>query len=509
MTLDKSINKLASKLVAASLALVTLVIYWQVQSHGFVNYDDNLYVTDNPQVKAGLTSASIQWAFTTGHSANWHPLTWLSHMVDVELFGLDAGRHHLMSVLFHLANTILLFYVLKRMTGALWQSAFVAALFALHPLHVESVSWTAERKDVLSTFFWILTMLAYIRYVEHLGTSRYFLVALSMALGLMAKPMLVTLPLVLLLLDYWPLGRLRLKQLEGGGKSKIRQTGMKTAQISMALRLVREKIPLFALVVISSIITYEVQQSAGAFKYSSPFPLSLRIGNALLSYLAYIGKTIWPTDLAVLYPHRGMSPRWEIVPLPGWEVAVAAIALVSISILVIVAARRHPYLPFGWFWYVVTLVPVIGIVQVGTQAMADRYTYVPLIGLFMVAAWGANASFRKLAYRKFALPALAVIVLGASSVTTWRQVGYWKNSITLFEQTVAVTKINPVAHYNLGYALHAEGRYDEAIPHFSEALRIAPTYTEARNMLVNALQVQGRAREAAEVQSDKGTVSPR
>jgi tetratricopeptide (TPR) repeat protein len=493
-------------LLSLLLLAITVAVYWQVRGHDFITYDDNLYITGNEQVKGGLTVDGIVWAFTTGHSANWHPLTWFSHMLDVELFGLNPGWHHLMSVLFHVANTLLLFYVLRRMTGALWQSAFVAAVFALHPLHVESVAWAAERKDVLSTLFWMLTMMAYVRYVEKPGTMRYLLVALALALGLMAKPMLVTLPLVLLLLDYWPLGRFQIKETEAGGKPKGRRIDNQKARLDFALRLVREKVPLIVLAVASSVVTYIVQQSAGAFKYSQPFPLKLRFDNALLSYVDYIAKSIWPTDLAVLYPHRGMSPTWQIVMLPGWKTAIAGLFLIAATFVAIKAARRLPYVAVGWLWYVITLIPVIGIIQVGTQAMADRYMYIPLIGLSMIAAWGVPTLLRKFRERKVVLAVWAPAVLAAFTVITWIQVGYWKDTISLFEHTIAVTSNNPVAQYSLGYAFHVRGRYAEAAPHYAEAYRIAPTYKEAQENLVAVLQAQGKPEEAAEAENNRGTL---
>lgn len=356
--------------------------YWGVKDNEFVNYDDDEYVTQNSHVQAGLTSEGIVWAFTTTHAANWHPLTWLSHMFDYQLFGPNPQGHHLTSLLLHILNSILLFLVLRRMTDALWQSAFVAVLFALHPLHVESVAWVAERKDILSTFFWILTMWAYVRYVERPGSTRYLMVALPLALGLMAKPMLVTLPFVLLLLDIWPLGRIDLSEYGDASRDK-RDKRPRTGIVLM--RLAKEKIPLFALVAASCLVTFAAQRSGGAVQPMESLPFMDRVVNAIVSYFLYIEKMVWPTDMAFFYPY-------PVHTLPLWQPLGAGLLLLVITVLVIRTARRKPFLLVGWFWYLGTLIPVIGLVQVGGQAMADRYTYVPYIGLFMVVAWGVPAS---------------------------------------------------------------------------------------------------------------------
>jgi len=382
---------------------------------------------------------------------------------------MNAGSHHLTNVLFHIINTLLLFIVLKRMSNALWQSAFVAALFALHPLHVESVAWVAERKDVLSTFFWMLTMWGYVRYVERPGANRYLLVVLFFIFGLMAKPMVVTLPLVLLLLDYWPLKRFQFGQ-SGGG------------------RLVLEKLPLLALSAVSGVVTYFAQQSGGAVESLSVHPLTVRVANAFVSYTAYMGKMICPFHLAVLYPY---PPTF-----PWWQVAGACLLLVTVSLLAICAVKRRPYLAVGWLWYVGTLVPVIGLVQVGSQAMADRYTYVPLIGLFIMIVWGVPELVARWRHRKTALAIKAAMFLSILTATTLLQVRYWTNSITLFEHAIHATTDNSVAHYNLGVALANQERITDAIEHFSEALQINPEYAKAHNNLGNALDLQGRTNEA-------------
>lgn len=347
------------------LALVTLIVFGQACRNDFVGYDDIYYVTDNPHVKSGLSLDSVIWAFTTMYNANWHPLTWLSHMLVCQLFSLNPLWHHLTNVLFHTVNTLLLFGILKRMTGKIWPSAFAAAAFALHPLHVESVAWVSERKDVLSGFFWMLTVICYIRYTERQSIGKYLLVFLVFGLGLMAKSMLVTLPFVLLLLDYWPLGRLQWEH-----------------RLKSLWHLIIEKVPLLALSAASSTITFIAQKSAGAMELGKVYPLNIRISNAAVSYIAYIGKLIYPSRLAVLYPYPGSS-------LPLWQPIVSLLVLIAVSAAVIYSARR--YLVIGWFWYIGTLVPVIGLVQIGNQMMADRYTYLPSIGIFIMVAWGQRS----------------------------------------------------------------------------------------------------------------------
>ncbi len=455
--------------VCTILALSTLAIYWPVTGHQFISYDDREYVTDNDHVQAGLTSKSLYWSFTTPHAANWHPLTWLSHILDVHLHGTDAGGHHLTSLLLHVANTVLLLCVLCRMTGARWSSSFVAALFALHPLHVESVAWVAERKDVLSTFFWMLTLLAYVRYVERPAVNRYLPVVLFLALGLMSKPMLVTLPFVLLLLDYWPLKRFRPGQ-PGG------------------TRLVLEKVPLFALSTASAVVTNLVQRAGGTVEPLSVHPISFRIANALVSYVAYLRKMLWPGDLAVFYPF----PR----AIPWWHVAGALLLLASISLVAIRAARRNPYLVVGWLWYLGTLVPVIGLVQVGAQAMADRYTYVPLIGIFIIIAWGAPDLLARWRHAEKGLAVAAIALLSLLAAATLLQVRHWARTHTLFEHALRVTEDNYVAHYNLGIDLLERNETTEAIRHLAEAVRIQPRFAEAHNNLGNSLEQLGRRAEA-------------
>ncbi|MGD8313734.1 MAG: tetratricopeptide repeat protein, partial [Syntrophobacterales bacterium] len=468
------------RLVYLVLIFVTLVVFHQLPSHDFINLDDDILVYENPHVHAGLNKEGIAWAFTTFEAYNYHPLTWLSHMLDCELFGLRPGMHHLTNLLFHLMNTALLLFVLRRMTGALWRSGFVAALFALHPLHVESVAWVAERKDLLSAFFWFLSIWAYARYTERPGLNRYLPVLLFFSLGLLAKPMVVTLPFVLLLLDFWPLGRTQFHQ-AGTDNRPLQQ------KVSV-FRLVWEKIPLFALAAISIVVTFAAQQQGGALKSLEAFPLTTRIANALISYLSYIGKMIWPHNLAVYYPHSGS--------IPVWQAAGAGLTLICVTVLVIWTARKRPYLAVGWLWYLGTLVPVIGLVQVGSQAMADRYTYLPLVGLFIALAWGVPCLFAGWRHRQSMLAILATIVLVSFTVCTWLQLRHWQNSITLFQHTLQVTTNNHFAHNNLGVALAQDGRLNEAISHYSEALRLKPGAFEVHNNLANALAAQGSVDEA-------------
>ena len=468
------------RLVYLVLIFVTLVVFHQLPSHDFINLDDDILVYENPHVHAGLNKEGIAWAFTTFEAYNYHPLTWLSHMLDYQLFGLRPGLHHLTNLLFHLMNTALLLLVLRRMTGTLWRSGFVAALFALHPLHVESVAWVAERKDLLSAFFWLLTMWAYARYAERPGLKRYLPVLLFFGLGLLAKPMVVTLPFVLLLLDFWPLGRMQFHQV--GNDSRPLEPKVPV------FRLVWEKIPLFALAAISIVVTFAAQQKGGALKSLEAFPLTTRIANALISYVGYIGKMIWPHNLAVYYPYSGS--------VPVWQAAGAGLALICLTVLLMGAARKRPYLAVGWLWYLGTLVPVIGLVQVGSQAMADRYTYLPLVGLFIAIAWGVPSLFAGWHHRQSILAISATILLSGFTVCTWLQLRHWQNSITLFQHTVHVTTNNHFAHNNLGVALAHNGRLDEAMSQYSEALRLKSDASEVHNNLANVLAARGQVDEA-------------
>jgi protein O-mannosyl-transferase len=465
-------------LIAAALAVATLAVYGQVIRHQFINLDDDLYIRDNPMVIGGLTLKGIGWAFTTFHAANWHPLTWLSHMVDSQLFGLNAGGHLFVNALIHVSNTLLLFFFLKRITGASWRSAIVAALFALHPLHVESVAWAAERKDTLSTFFGLLCLLAYARYVEKPSRKKYALVAVWLALGLMAKPMLMTWPFVLLLLDYWPLRRLEWQPADG------------ISRFARAWRpLIREKLPLFCLVAASMVVTYIAQSQGGAVRGFVDAPLTLRLSNALLSYGKYLLLTVWPTGLGVYYP---FSPTGVLT----WQLAAALVLVAAMTAIALREASKRAYLITGWLWFLGTLVPVIGLVQVGGQAMADRYCYIPSIGLFVAIVFGLTdlAIAWRIGRASIAVVSLAVL-LPLGSLTAL-QIGRWRDSITLFEHTLSVTSDNLVVHYNLGHVLGQEKRYDEAVPHFIEALRIKPDFFDALiNMGVTLLE-QGKTAEA-------------
>jgi len=481
--------------VCLFLIVGTLTVFWQVQHHDFIDLDDHLYVTENNHVQAGLTKKGVIWAFTTFHAANWHPLTWLSHMLDCQLFGMRPGMHHLTNLLFHILNSLLLLLVLRKMTGAWWRSAFVAALFALHPLHVESVAWVAERKDVLSTFFWLLTMWVYAHYAERPTFDRYLLVLLSFALGLMAKPMLVTLPFVLLLVDYWPLGRLQLGQSCNDGNLRIKK--------SSAFRVVWEKIPFFVLAAMSGVLTLLAQQKAGALRTLDIIPLKIRTANALVSYISYIGKMIWPHNLAVFYPHPGIVPMWQAV-----GAGLSLICLCVLSVMFVRAGRRFPHLAVGWLWYLGTLVPVIGLVQVGSQAMADRYTYVPLIGLFIMISWGFYDLVRGWKNRRMVLAISTGVVLLALMACTWSQVRLWKNSTLLFKHALNVTDNNYKARNLLGIASERQGRLKEALRHYSEALRIKPEYADAHNNQGVALARQGRLKEAISHFSEALRIKP-
>ncbi len=456
-----------SLILCLMLAAAVTAVYGKAARYDFLNYDDNEYVIENPHVYTGLRWKNIVWAFTSSHSCNWHPLTWISHMIDCELFALDAGNHHLVNVLFHIANTLMLFLLLRRMTGALWRSAFAAALFGLHPLHVESVAWVAERKDVLSTLLFLLTLWSYSRYTEKPGFGRYATVIVLFALGLSAKPMLVTLPAVLLLLDAWPLKRIA------------------HFDRRMLLRLINEKVPLFALAAASCIVTFIVQKHGGSVSSLQAFTLAERSANALVGYAWYLLKMLWPTNLAVLYPHPGMPPLWKI--------AGSAVLLVLISFSVLRASRRHPYLPVGWLWYLITLVPVIGLVQVGAQAVADRYTYIPLIGLFISLCWAGAAILKT---RPATAASISTVILFFFGIVASAQLEHWQNSYTLFKHTVAVTDNNYIAHGNLGVALADMGKNSEAIREYHKALRFNKTYSVAHNNLGFLFQKKGDADQA-------------
>jgi len=438
--------KPAAAAVCAALVVAVVIVYAQLITHQFLDYDDQFYILQNPHVSTGLSAGNVAWAFTSFYASNWHPLTWISHMLDVQLFGLDAGRHLMTNVALHALSSALLFLVLRRATKSVWRSAIVAGFFALHPLHVESVAWVSERKDVLSTLFFIVTIWLYIAWVEKPAISRYLLMLVAFALGLMSKPMVISLPFVLLLLDWWPLARF----------TNVRQ------------RIV-EKLPLFALVIPSAILTLKAQQKAiGAI------PLLDRIENAAISYAAYLVKTVWPQNLAAIYPlPASISPA---------AASLAMVFLLAVTAAAIALARKYAFLPTGWFWYLITLGPVIGIVQVGRQAMADRYTYIPLIGIFIAVVWLA-AALRVPAV----VAGLALIACGAVSYV---QAGYWKDTITLSEHALSATSDNDVAQTMLGMALAKQGERAAAEEHLRDAVRINPSNEEA-------LRLYGRFRLAS------------
>jgi tetratricopeptide (TPR) repeat protein len=477
-------------LICVVLAVATALAFNRVRHNQFLNYDDDTYVTQNPHVLMGLTTESVVWAFTTFYASNWHPLTWLSHMLDCQLFGINPLGHHLTNLLLHILNTSLLFWVLNKMTGRIWPSAFVAALFALHPLHVESVAWVAERKDVLSAFFWMLTLAAYLRYVQRPAVRTYLLVVLAFALGLMAKPMLVTLPFVLLLLDYWPLGRTQLARQNAVSLPPSASFTLNCQRLSL-WRLLAEKLPLFAFIIVSSAITFIAQRAGGSMETLEKLPLNLRIVNVWLSYIDYIGKMIYPVRLAVFYPF----------PLRGFPLVKSIIwfvILIVFSRRVISSTKSRPYLIVGWLWYLGTLVPVIGLVQVGGQAMADRYTYLPSIGIFIMFAWTAADLFGKWSYRHIALSLSSILLLLALAISTHHQLRYWKNHFTLYEHAIAVTRDNYVMHHNYGSVLLEKEQFDLAAEQFYETLRIKPLYPRALSGLGGALVGQGKFDEAIE-----------
>jgi tetratricopeptide (TPR) repeat protein len=469
-------NKKQILFIIALLVVTTLIAYEPMRHNGFVNYDDDRYITQNPEIKAGITWQSLIRAFTQPHYFMWHPLTTITNILDYQLFGLNPLWHHFVSLLFHIANTVLLFWILAYMTGSVWSSAFIAAVFALHPIQVESVAWAAERKTVLSGLFWLLTMLAYIWYTKRPRTGRYIVLFLVYGLCIMTKPTVVTLPLALLLLDYWPLERLNLGSRSAG----------KTVPVG---RLVIEKVPLLVLSAILAVATFIAQRSGGALATLENISLDYRISNMFISYINYIGKMIWPSRLAVLYPllHANLIKSAAVV---------CTLLFILITVLSIYIGRRRKYAAFGWLWYVGTLIPVIGLVQSGGQAMADRYMYIPMLGLLTIAAWGIKELVGNRPRLKVIMAVLAGVMLLSAIILTRMQVRLWKNDMTLFEHTLKVTINNSIAENCYGYALVEEGRLNEAVLHLSNALRINPAYTDARNNLGKILLKQGKLNEA-------------
>jgi tetratricopeptide (TPR) repeat protein len=446
-------------IIVVLLAAVTVAVYGQVRTFDFVNFDDNIYITENQHTKAGISPEGISRAFSSKFFNLWIPLVRISFMLDHELYGLNAGGYHLTNLLLHILSTLLLFGLLHRMTGALWKSAFVAAFFALHPLHVESVAWVSERKDVLSAFFWMLTLYLYVYYTEKPAVKRYLLVLCAFALGLMSKPMVVTLPAIMILLDYWPLKRFEARK------------------DNVFLWQLREKALFFVLSAISVIVVLNLPQKIlgvfDEFNHQSPevFPLLSRVKNALIAFVTYLEKTFFPYDLAVFYP----IPTY----IPTWQAAAASFLIISISAAIILKARRHPYLFVGWFWHAIAIAPVIGIIRIGSHVIADRYTYLPSVGIAIMLAWGIPLLFKNESVRKKVLFPAAVAVLIILSVLTWQQCGYWKDSKTLFSRALQVTENNFIAHNHLAMAFVQKRQFDQAIDHFNEAIRIKSNYYHA------------------------------
>ena len=451
--------------VCICLAVLTWIVFGQTLWHDFINYDDPRYVYENTKITSGLSVSGIAWAFTHIHSMNWHPLTTISHMLDCQLYALRPGWHHFTNVLLHTIAVLLLFLALQQMTGAFWQSAFVAAVFAIHPLRVESVAWIAERKDVLSGVFFMLMLLAYVQYVRSPSVRRYLVVVFVLACGLMSKPMLVTLPFVLLLLDYWPLDRIR---------GQLR-------------RRMLEKIPLIALSAISSIATFVAQK--GAVGWTEQLPILERIDNAVVSYVLYIWQMLWPLRLAVFYPHPENR-------LPLWEIICSLLFLISISVVAIALRKQRPYLITGWFWYLGMLVPVIGLVQVGWQGRADRYTYLPQIGLYIAVTWAAADLTALWRHRRAIVSTAATLAVGLLSLRAWAQTSYWRDSETLFKHALAVTTNNDVAENNLGIVYLQQAKLDKAISLLQAAVNLRPDNTPAHENLAKALLQKGEVADA-------------
>ncbi|MBU1648813.1 MAG: tetratricopeptide repeat protein [Proteobacteria bacterium] len=502
-------------LVAAILAL-----YWQTRTFSYIHYDDPEYVFENVRVQQGLTIENIKWAITTTHFSNWHPLTWISHMLDSELYGNNPGQHHSNNVLLHIINTLLLFNLFRKMTGDILPSALLAGLFAVHPLHIQSIAWISERKDLLCAQFFFLSILSYLKYLEKSTWSRYLLVLIFFSLGLMAKPMIITLPFVLLLLDHWPLQRF------GFGFNGTNQVGLPPvipifpcSNTSIFL----EKIPFLVLSILSAAITFHAQEAGGSVATISQLSLLARAENAIVSYVLYIQKMLWPQQLSVIYPHPGTHPYWLII--------ISALIFSVLTLLALFYAKKTPFFLVGWLWFVGMLIPVIGIVQVGIQAMADRYTYLPMIGLFLAFSWGLYhfPPFKNKRSLYFSITGSCILLL--LSVTTWRELQYWENGVSLFTRAVTITKNNYVAHNNLGYefvqifefdkakkefelalqinpnfeiahlnlgrSLIEEGNIAEGIEHYRSAIKIKPDYADAHNNLGNTLFRLGKNHEAA------------
>ncbi len=479
--------------ICVLLAIVTFSVYQQVSSHDFINFDDDIYITKNPRVAQGLTWDNVVWAFRTTYFGNWHPLTWVSYFIDAQLFGVNASAFLLVNVFIHIGTTLLLFLFLSKATACPWRSAFVAALFALHPLHVESVAWASERKDVLCAFFWMLTMGAYFSYARAPTYARYLRMLFCFLLGMMAKPMMVTLPFVLLLMDYWPLKRLSLTGLpEGIGRALMplenQASASKAGFSKSAAALVKEKIPLFIIVAASGVVTFVVQQNSGAVAPLEIIPTGFRTANALVSYFSYLIRMFWPHNLSVFYPYPET--------IPWWKIASAVATLLTVSYLTIRYAPRYPYLLVGWLWYLGTLVPVIGFLQVGLQAMADRYTYIPMIGLFIMLVWFAFDMTASKPLRQMTMCLVATTSILVLVVLSTRQIGYWKNSFTIFKHALETTPASATTLNNYGLALIARGRLVEASELFRTAIRLEPQRAQSYVNLGLSFSEQGRLEKA-------------
>ncbi len=506
------------------LTVVTLAVYWQLHNYGFIIFDDHLYIEDNPRIQSGITTDGIRWAFTTRYLDLWHPLVWISFMFDYQLHGLNAGGYHVTNFILHILSTLLLFRLFHRMTKAIWASAFVAALFALHPLHVESVAWVAERKDVLSAFFWMLTLYFYVYYTEKPVIGRYLLAFFTFILALMSKPMVVTLPVVMILLDYWPLDRLRSRKItealsdvetvaglmkKGKKKNKLKKdtlrenisrpavtqaTEPKIAGI-IPLWQLKEKIPFFILSAVIAVTTVYSPVKYDALNPPDLIPVSFisRLANAPVVFVGYLGKTLCPYDMAVFYPFPDHIPVWQFMG--------ATLLIILITAVVIIRAKRMPYLITGWLWFALTIAPVIGIIQISKSApyaMADRYHYLPSIGLAVMIAWGIPPLIKSEEIRKKILFPAGIIFFAILSILSWKQCGYWKNHIVLFKHTLKVTENNALAHNSIGLAFYRKGKIADAFYHHNEAIRIVPTYAEAYINRGNCYDETGQYHKAIE-----------
>ncbi len=462
--------------IAIMLTISILSLYWRVQNYDFINLDDPVYVTANYQIQSGIDLTTISAAFTDLNTSNWHPVTMMSHMLDWQMFGANAGSHHWTNVMIHIFNTTLLFILFRIMTGALWRSAFVAALFAIHPLNVESVAWISERKNVLSTFFFVSSVLLYVWYLKFPDWKRYLLLLVSFTFGLMSKPMLVTLPFVLLLLDYWPLNRWKIDS-ERDNQPRINKT----------YNLIIEKIPLFAFSAISSCITIYAARDAGTVYNFDALPFGSRISNAVVSYASYVRKLFWPRDLAVFYPYSDIAV---------WKIFASSFLIGGVTIFACRFFRKYPYLFIGWFWYLGTLVPVIGLIQVGSQAMADRYVYVPMIGIYIMMSWGISEMFSRLLNGKLLVILISSFFILHLASVTYHQVGTWKNNHTLFDHAIRVNPQNYQAYSLLGLEMAARGEYEDAIYYQYMALKYKPKFYPAYNYAGTIFQRMGRIEDS-------------